>query len=241
MLSAFFQFRAAFWRLGFFFVCFLYFNPIVRAQLEVVNGLSHKYLRHQKVDGWIEVLNRGAFSETAIFSVAPIRTKNAPPLDTMLVGYLEIAQSCSIGPGEKKRIPFQAVLPERHRATGCMVYVEPAVSLEYQWRHLTDSIGLVTLVRYGVAVLAAGESPSDTLVHAIAFRDSSGISLQLYNRSEAMWMPRASWSERGGSVKKNEWVILPGEIKEIKWRTQTTHLGKLVLLDNDKRRWQWNL
>ncbi len=241
MFPSFLNPRAVYWRLGFFFVGHLFCNPTCKAQLEVLNGLSHRYLRHQKVDGWIEVMNRSAFSETAIFSVAPIRPKNAPPLDTMLVGHLEIAQSCSIGPGEKKRIPFQAVLPERHRATGCMVYVEPAVSLEYQWRHLKDSIGLVTLVRYGVAVLAAGDSPSDTLVHAIAFRDSSGISLQLSNQSEAMWMPRASWSERGGSVKKNEWVILPGEVKEIKWRTQTIHLGKLVLLDNDRRRWQWNL
>jgi len=241
MLNGFFQFRAAYWRLGFFFACLLYYNPTVRAQLEVVNGLSHKYLRHQKVDGWIEVLNRGAFSETAIFTVAPLRPKNAPVVDTLLMGYLEIARSCSMGPGEKKRIPFKAVLPNRENATGCIVYVEPAISLEYQWKPLTDSIGLVPLVRYGVAVLAAGEGPLDTLIHATAFRDSLGICLQLSNRSTSMWMPRASWSERGGSVQKNEWVILPGEEKKIEWRTRTKDFGKLVLVDNDKRRWQWSL
>jgi hypothetical protein len=241
MLPSLFNSRAVYWRLGFFLVWYLLFNPTAEAQLEVVNGLSHKYLRHHKVDGWIEVLNRSAFSETAIVTVAPLRPKNAPPLDTLLVGYLEIARSCSVGPGEKKRIPFKAELPNREKATGCMVYVEPAVSLEYQWKHLTDSIGLVTLVRYGVAVLAAGDGPSDTLVQASAFRDSTGIWLELSNRSEALWMPRALWSERGRSVQKNEWVILPGENKKIKWKTRTNDLGKLVVLDNDRRRWQWNL
>lgn len=235
-------FRAAHWRLGFLFALGVLAGPTVQAQLEVVNGLAHAFSKHQKVEGWIEVVNRSSYSETAILSVAPLRPKNAPPLDTHLVGKLEIAKSWSLDPGQKARIPFSADLTNRQKATGCMVYVEPAVSLEYQWKPLTDSIGLVAVIRYGVALLAAGESPSDSLLSAAALRDSAGgVWVHLSNRSESLWMPRASWTERGGAVQKNEWVILPGEEKKIKWSSLSKRDGKLVLVDNDRRRWQWNL
>jgi len=233
--------RAAFWRLGFLLTPIFLMEPTCQAQLEVVNGLAHKFAKNQKVEGWVEVVNRSPYSETAILTVAPLRPKNAPPLDTTLVGKLKIPRSWTLDAGQTARIPFSAEMPTRLKATGCMVYLEPAVSLEYQWKPITDSIGIVAVIRYGVALLAAGISPVDSLLSASAVRDSSGIWVHLSNRSEALWMPKAAWSERGAAVQKNEWVLLPGEEKRIRWNTIPKREGKMILVDEDRRRWQWNL
>lgn len=241
MFRSFFHSRAARGRLGFLFAVGLVYTPACKGQLEVVNGLAHTFSKSQKVEGWIEVVNRSPYVETAILSVAPIRPKSAPPVDTQLVNQLEIASSWSIQPGEKSKIPFKATLPSRTKATGCMVYVEPAISLEYLWKPVTDSIGVVAVVRYGVVLLAAGASPADSLLSAAVRRDSTGIWVELSNRSDGLWMPRAYWTERGKEVQKRAWVLLPGEEKRIQWNAPSLREGKMVLLDDDRRRWQWNL
>jgi hypothetical protein len=113
--------------------------------------------------------------------------------------------------------------------------------LAYQWDLASDSIGLVAVVRYGVALLAGGGVVPDSLVSVRPERDSTGLWLELSNRSTALWMPRATWSERGSSLQKNEWVLLPGETKRVRWSPVPRHLGRLVVLDDDRRRWQWTL
>jgi hypothetical protein len=162
-------------------------------------------------------------------------------VDSQLVASVKIPRSVSIPAGKKVKIPFQADALNRERTSACMVYVEPALALAYQWEAPKDSIGLVAVVRYGVALLAGGGVVPDSLVSVCPERDSTGLWLELSNQSEALWMPRATWSERGSSLQKSEWVLLPGETKRIRWTSVSRRLGRLVVLDDDRRRWQWTL
>jgi hypothetical protein len=233
--------RAANWRLGILIAtCVANWTPC-RAQLEVINGLAHGFKSNQRINGWIEVWNRGEQIETAVLTVRPLVPRNSPAVDSQLVNSLKISRSVTIPAGEKVKIPFHADSVDRGSTSACMVYVEPAWALAYEWDVASDSIGLVAVVRYGVALLAGGGVVSDSLVSVRPERDSTGLWLELSNRSAALWIPRATWSERGLSLQKNEWVLLPGETKRIRWSPVPRQLGRLVVLDDDRRRWQWTL
>ena len=233
--------RAAGWRLGFLAAALAVAPYSSQAQLEVVNGLAHRFKPNQNIAGSIEVWNRGDQIETAVLTVRPLVPRNAPAVDSQLVSFVKIPRSVTIPAGEKVRVPFYADSVDRGSTSACMVYVEPAWALAYQWDLASDSIGLVAVVRYGVALLAGGGVVPDSLVSVRPERDSTGLWLELSNRSTALWMPRATWSERGSSLQKNEWVLLPGETKRVRWSPVPRHLGRLVVLDDDRRRWQWTL
>lgn len=232
--------RAACGRLGTLAAAWIAAAGSCWAQLEVVNGLAHRFKVQQEIEGYIEIVNRGTQSETASLTVQPLRPRQAPPLDSSILGRLSIPHTAVIPPGEKVRIPFRAPNVDRKITTGCMIYVEPQWASAYRW-DTGDSIGFTAVVRYGVAVLAAGGVVPDSLVSAKSHRDSTGLWLDLSNRSTALWIPKASWTERGGSIQKNEWVLLPGESKRIRWSPTPQSGGKMVLQDEDRRRWQWNL
>lgn len=233
--------RAAGWRLGALAAALAAASFSSQAQLEVVNGLAHRFKSNQSISGSIEVWNRSDHVETAVLTVRPLVPRKAPAVDSQLVASLKIPRSVSIPAGKKVKIPFQADALNRERTSACMVYVEPALALAYQWEAPKDSIGLVAVVRYGVALLAGGGVVPDSLVSVCPERDSTGLWLELSNQSEALWMPRATWSERGSSLQKSEWVLLPGETKRIRWTSVSRRLGRLVVLDDDRRRWQWIL
>jgi len=233
--------RAAGWRLGALAAALAAASFSSQAQLEVVNGLAHRFKSNQSISGSIEVWNRSEQIETAVLTVRPLVPRNAPAVDSQLVASVKIPRSVSIPAGKKVKIPFQADALNRERTSACMVYVEPALALAYQWEAPKDSIGLVAVVRYGVALLAGGGVVPDSLVSVCPERDSTGLWLELSNQSEALWMPRATWSERGSSLQKSEWVLLPGETKRIRWTSVSRRLGRLVVLDDDRRRWQWTL
>jgi hypothetical protein len=233
--------RAAGWRLGALSAALAAASFSIQAQLEVVNGLAHRFKSNQSISGSIEVWNRSEQIETAVLTVRPLVPRNAPAVDSQLVASVKIPRSVSIPAGKKVKIPFQADALNRERTSACMVYVEPALALAYQWEAPKDSIGLVAVVRYGVALLAGGGVVPDSLVSVCPERDSTGLWLELSNQSEALWMPRATWSERGSSLQKSEWVLLPGETKRIRWTSVSRRLGRLVVLDDDRRRWQWTL
>jgi hypothetical protein len=233
--------RAARWWLGILIATCVANGTPCRAQLEVVNGLAHGFKFNQRINGWIEVWNRGDQIETAVLTVRPLVPRNAPAVDSQLVASLKIPRLVIIPAGEKVKIPFQADSVDRGSTSACMIYLEPAWALAYDWEVESDSIGLVAVVRYGVALLAGGGVVPDSLVSVRPERDSTGLWLEMSNQSAALWMPRASWSERGRPLQKNEWVLLPGETKRIRWSPVPLKLGRLVVLDDDRRRWQWTL
>lgn len=233
--------RAACGRLGFLTAALAASLGTCRAQLEVINGLAHKFKANERISGRIEVWNRGTQQETALLTVRPLVPRQAPPVDSAMVTAIRIKHSVSILPGEKVVIPFEADSLDRTMTTACMIYVEPAWALAYQWDVPGDSIGMLAVVRYGVAVLAAGGGVPDSAVTVHPVRDSSGLWLEFHNRSKSLWIPKAIWSERGKGNQKNEWVLLPGEYRRIRWNQASQGSGRLIVMDDDRRRWQWNL
>lgn len=233
--------RAANWQLGILIATCVVNGTPCCGQLEVVNGLAHGFKSNQKISGWIEVWNRSEQIETAVLTVRPLVPRNAPAVDSQLVAFLKIMHSVSIPAGKKVKIPFVADALDRNSTSACMVYVEPAWALANQWEAPVDSVGLLAVVRYGVALLAGGGLVPDSLVSVRPQRDSAGLWLELSNQSAALWVPRAIWSERGVSLQKNEWALLPGETKRIRWSPVPKQSGRLVVLDDDRRRWQWTL